>query len=172
LTGWPSEERHPSDTCGAWATGWFFGFKGHFVINHKGEWLGVSLSAGNCDDRNPKVIRALVHQVKGYLVGDKGYLSKTLKEELAQQGITLLTKVRKNMKQQLLDPIEKLFLKKRALIESVFDLLKDRYHLEHSRHRSPRNFMVHFFAAICAYHFEENKPSLHFAQTELALCKQ
>ncbi len=84
---------------------------------------------------------------------DKGYLSKTLKDELAQ-------------------PLEKLFLKKRALIESVFDLLKDRYHLEHSRHRSPRNFMVHLFAAICAYHFEENKPRLYFVQTELTLCQQ
>ena len=132
---------------------WFYGFKLHLSINTKGELLGFALSAGNTDDRNRAIIQQLTHFLEGILVGDKGYISKALTEELAQKGVHLLTKIKSNMKNALLDPVHKLFLKKRALSESVIDRIKETTSIEHSRHRSPLNFLVNTFASLAAYSF-------------------
>jgi hypothetical protein len=151
---------------------WFFGFKLHLTINTKAELLGFALSAGNTDDRNRAIIKQLTHFVEGILVADKGYISKALTEELAGKGIHLLTKIKSNMKNAPLDPLHKLFLKKRALIESVIDRIKETTSIEHSRHRSPVNFLVNTFASLAAYSFIEDKPHLYFSQPELALLQQ
>ena len=151
---------------------WFYGFKLHLTINTKGELLGVALSQGNTDDRNRSILKQVTHLLKGILVGDRGYIGKAVKEELAQGGIGLLTKIRSNMKNALLDPVHKLFLKKRALIESVIDRIKETTCIEHTRHRSPVNFLVNTFAALVAYYFLEDKPHLLFSKPEFALLQQ
>lgn len=151
---------------------WFYGFKLHITINAKGELLGFALSAGNTDDRNRSILKQATAVLKGILVGDKGYIGKALKEHLAGQGIHLLTKIKSNMKNALLDPLHKLFLKKRALVESVIDRIKETTSIEHSRHRSPVNFLVNTFAALAAYCFIEDKPHLHFVKSEFALLPQ
>lgn len=156
-------------TRGKTSVDWFYGFKLHVIINTKGELLGFALSQGSTDDRNRSVLKQLTRQLKGLLVGDKGYIGKALKEELAHQGIHLLTKIKSNRKNALLDPVHKLFLKKRALIESVIDRIKETTSIEHSRHRSPVNFLVNTFAALAAYCFIEDKPHLHFVKSQLAL---
>jgi len=151
---------------------WFYGFKLHMSINTKGEVLGFALSKGNTDDRNRSMLKQVTRLLKGILVGDKGYIGKALKEDLAQEGIHLLTKIKVNMKNALLDPLHKLFLKKRALIESVIDRIKETTSIEHSRHRSPVNFLVNTFAALAAYNFIEDKPHLHFVKAEIAYLPQ
>jgi hypothetical protein len=151
---------------------WFYGFKLHLSINTKGELLGFALSEGNTDDRNRSILKQVTRLVKGRLVGDKGYIGKALKEDLSHQGIHLLTKIKSNMKNALVDPLDKLFLKKRALIESVIGRLKEMTCIEHTRHRSPVNFLVNTFAALAAYHFLEDKPHLHFIKSEFALLPQ
>jgi hypothetical protein len=93
---------------------WLFGFKIHLIINPKREMLGFALSAGNTDERNRAVFKQLTHFVQGLLVGDRGYISQTFSQQLAQEGRHLLTKLKRNMKNALLDPLHKLFLKKRA----------------------------------------------------------
>ena len=148
---------------------WFYGFKLHVTINTKGELLGFALSTGNTDDRNRSILTQVTRQLKGLLVGDKGYIGKALKEDLAREGIHLLTKIKSNMKNALIDPVQKLFLKKRALIESVIGHIKETTSIEHTRHRSPVNFLVNTFAALAAYCFMDDKPHLHFLKYEFEL---
>lgn len=152
---------------GQTSVGWFYGFKLHLVINHLGELLGMRLTPGNVDDRQP--VPEMVKRLWGKLCGDKGYLSQSLSERLMQQDLQLITKVRKNMKQRLVSVFDKLLLRKRAVMESVIDQLKNISQIEHSRHRSVTNFIVNILAGLIAYRFREKKPSLNIEIKELAL---
>ena len=127
------------------------------------------LTAGNVDDRNIDVIYQLCHELWGKLFGDRGYISKTLFERLYREGIKLITRLRKNMKNVLMDMEDKLLLRKRAVIESVNDFLKNICQVEHSRHRSVPNFLVNLLAAISAYSFLPHKPSIHGLRNDRAL---
>ena len=138
--------------------GWFFGFKLHLVINDKGEIMAFKLTAGNVDDRKP--VPNLVKDLIGKLVGDKGYISQELFDRLYQQGLQLITKIKKNMKNKLMSVTDKLLLRKRAIIESVNDQLKNISQIEHTRHRSVWNFAVNILAGLCAYILQPKKPSI------------
>lgn len=141
------------------STGWFFGFKLHLVVNDCGEILAVCVTPANVDDRRcaPK----LCAELWGKLFGDKGYLSKTLFEQLFEQGLQLITKLRKNMKNQLMNMTDKLLLRKRALIETINDQLKNISQIEHSRHRSLTGFMTNVLAGLIAYCHQPKKPALN-----------
>lgn len=102
----------------------------------------------------------LEREVALLLVGDKGHISKELFRELFVDGIQLITKVKSNMKNCLMSVSDKILLRKRAVIESVNDELKNIAQLEHSRHRSFNNFIVNAVAAIAAYCFFPKKPSI------------
>lgn len=141
------------------STGWFYGFKLHLIINHLGEIINLKLTSGNVHDT--AVIEQLTNELKGILLGDKGYLSKAKTEILASRGLRLITPKRRNMKQS--KPIttdDKALLSKRGLIETVNDQLKNLHHIEHSRHRSVFNFMVNMMAAVVAYCLSPNKPKV------------
>lgn len=146
--------------------GWFFGFKLHLIINDKGEILSYALSKANTDDRNSKIINTLVQNIFGKLFGDRGYISKTLADYLWNDGISLIYKRRRNMKKQNLSDEDRLFLRKRSLIESVNDELKNICSIEHTRHRSLQGFMNNLLSGLCAYHFLPKKPSLKFESVE------
>lgn len=141
---------------GKTSVGWFYGFKLHLVINHSGEILSFCLTPGNVSDVNLEVMRKLTKSLFGKLFGDKGYLSSKLFEELYNKNITLITKIRKNMKNKLMDLFDKVLLRKRAVIESVNNFLKNICQIEHTRHRSPINFLVNLVAGLCAYSFLPN----------------
>jgi transposase len=145
---------------GKTSVGWFYGFKLHLVVNDRGELLAFCLTPGNVDDRHP--VPRLVRRLFGKLFGDKGYISAALAEHLlVTQGLVLITKLRKNMRARLLNTTDKLLLRKRAIIESVNDQLKNICQIEHTRHRSPYNFLVHLLAGLIAYCHQPKKPSLH-----------
>lgn len=146
--------------------GWFFGFKLHLIINDKGELLSFYLTKGNVDDRNIELMTAMTKEVFGKLFGDKGYISKALAELLFQDGIQLITKVRKNMKQQNLSDVDAILLRKRALVESVNDELKNICKIEHTRHRSVKGFLVNLIAGLTAYCFFPKKPSLNITPVQ------
>ncbi len=97
----------------------------------------------------------------GGLLGDRGYLSQALFEQLWEQDVQLITKVRNNMKNKLLPLFDKLLLRKRSISETVNDQLKNISQIEHSRHRSPFNFFVNLIAGLVAYTFREKKPSFN-----------
>ena len=141
------------------STGWFFGFKLHLVINDKGELMAFKVTAANVDDREP--VPDLVKNLVGKLIGDRGYISQPLFEELYQKGLQLVTRIRKNMKNKLMLLADKILLRKRAIIESVNDQLKNISQVEHTRHRSVFNFAVNILAALAAYVLQPKKPSLN-----------
>jgi hypothetical protein len=143
---------------------WFFGFKLHLVTNDCGELLNVRLTPGNVDDRRP--VPELVKGLFGKLFGDKGYISQTLFETLFEQGVQMVTKLRKKMKNRLVLMFDKIMLRKRAIIESVMDQLKNISQIEHSRHRSVTNFFVNLVAGLIAYTWREKKPSLNIRVKE------
>lgn len=140
-------------------TGWFFGFKLHLIINDHGEIINFQLTKGNIDDRKP--VPDLVENLTGKLIGDKGYLSKSLFDQLFNQGLQLITKIKKNMQNKIMPLIDKLLLRKRAVIESVNDQLKNISQIEHSRHRSVMGFMINLLSGISAYNLQPKKPSIY-----------
>ena len=139
--------------------GWFFGFKLHIVINDKGELIAFKMTPANTDDRVP--VDEMTQGLKGKLFGDRGYISQTLFNTLYQRGLQLVTKIKKNMKNKLMPLIDKLLLRKRAIVETVFDQLKNISQIEHSRHRSINNFMVNLVGGLAAYILQPKKPSLN-----------
>ena len=140
--------------------GWFFGFKLHLIINDKGEILSFYLTKGNVDDRDAKAITQTTKEIFGKLFGDKGYISKALSDLLFGNGIQLITAVRRNMKSKALSNEEKLLLRKRSVIETVNDELKNMCQVEHTRHRSISGFLLNVISAIAAYSFFPKKPSI------------
>jgi Transposase DDE domain len=143
---------------GKGSMGWFYGFKLHLVINEQGELLGLTLTPGQVDDRRP--VRKLVRHLWGKLFGDRGYLSQELFEQLLVQDLQLVTKLKRNMKNKLMPMLDKVLLRKRALIECVNDQLKNISQIEHTRHRSATNGIVNIIAAVVAYTFQPKKPAL------------
>lgn len=141
------------------SVGWFFGFKLHLVINDCGEIMAFKLTAGNVDDR--KVAPDLMSGLFGKLFADKGYISQNLFSKLFDLGVQLITKLKKNMKNKLMPVIDKILLRKRGVIESVNDQLKNISQIEHTRHRSVWNFIANILGALIAYMLKPNKPSLN-----------
>jgi transposase len=150
---------------GKTSMGWFYGFKLHAIINSRGELIRLKLTPGNVDDRKP--IPELCQGLFGQLFADKGYLGKELAEILAKQGIQLITPLRKNMKAVPRTDFEKAILRRRALIETVFDELKNLCQIEHTRHRSVANFVVNLMAGIMAYCLSDHKPTLSLTRVNL-----
>jgi hypothetical protein len=148
---------------GKTSTGWFFGFKMHFLFNDRGELLECTLTAGNVDDRKP--VPRIVKHLFSKLVGDKGYISRQLQDELRETfRIQLITKLKRNMKNQLMPLADRLLLRKRAIVETIIDQLKNISQIEHSRHRSLANFLVNLLCGLIAYCHQPKKLSLHFGE--------
>ena len=105
----------------------------------------------------------------GKLVGDRGYLSQQLFKALWDRGLQLITKIRKNMHNKLMPLADKLLLRKRAIIETINDQIKNIQQVEHTRHRSLVNAMVNVLAALVAYTHQPCKPSLNLSKNELKL---
>lgn len=148
---------------GKTSTGWFFGFKLHVVINMLGEIVSLALSEGNITDNNERLLTQLLHGLQGKIYGDKGYIIKPeVRKKFFNLGIQFITKIRSNMKNILMHTLDKIILGYRGIIESVGNVLKNTFYLEHSRHRNIQNFSVHIFSTVCAYFFKKEKPSLPF----------
>lgn len=151
-----------ADTAGRGKSsmGWFFGFKLHAIINHRGELVNLSVTQGNVDDRKP-VKQLCENRVFGKLFADKGYIDKKLTAWLDKAlDVELITQVKKNMKPKAIERLNKRLLKRRALIETVFDELKHICQIEHSRHRSHVGFMSNLIAGLIAYCHQPKKPTL------------
>jgi hypothetical protein len=96
----------------------------------------------------------------GKIYADKGYIGRELFSKLWQRGLHLITGIRHNMRNYLMPLADKLMLRKRFAIETVLDILKTEMGLEHARHRSVMNAMVHVLSCLVAYAFRPGKPSI------------
>jgi hypothetical protein len=117
------------------------------------------------DDRKP--VPKLVKSLIGKLFGDRGYISKQLTQLLANQDIQLITTLKKDMKAQAIDAFDKLMLRKRSIIETINDQLKNIFDLEHARHRSLFNYLSNIVACLVAYSYQEKKPALNLREADL-----
>ena len=134
---------------GKTSVGWFYGFKLHVIVSDCGELLSCFITPGNTDDRKP--VPKLAGRLWGKLFGDKGDICEPLKLLLKEAGLEFLTKLKKNQKPQQISASDKVLLRKRAIIETVFDQLKNISQIEHTRHRSFWNFLVNVVAGLAAY---------------------
>lgn len=142
---------------------WFFGFKLHLVVNDRGEILNITITPGNVDDRKP--VLDLLRGIFGKVFGDRGYVSKSLAEKLLKDyKINFFAKPKRNMKNHLMKIKDKLLSRKRSIIETIIDQLKNISQIEHSRHRSVVNAMVNIISGLIAYCHQPKKPSLHREQ--------
>lgn len=115
------------------------------------------LTAGNVDDREPLKSKRFTEPLFGKLFADRGYISQNLFETLFVDDLHLVTRIKKNMKNSLMILYDKLILRKRAIIETVNDELKNVCHIEHTRHRSVENFAVNHVAGLIAYNLLPKK---------------
>jgi hypothetical protein len=142
--------------------GYFLGFKLHLVVNDKGEILNFVITPGNVDDREPLRDEHLLQKVFGKLFADKGYIGQKLFEQLFINGIHLVTGIRRNMKNSLMSMNDKIMLRKRSIIETINDELKNICQIEHSRHRTFGNFLTNLISGLLAYSFLPKKPSIKY----------
>ena len=103
--------------------GWFFGFKLLLVFNHLNEIGACKLTPGPVHDTRP--VPQLTKQLLGKLFADKGYIGKKLAEELLRHGLTLFTRMRKNIKALPLAMSDKLLLNARNMAETIIGSLKE-----------------------------------------------
>jgi hypothetical protein len=149
--------------------GWFYGFKLHLIVNEKGELISFFITPGNVPDNNIETVTKLAKRLHGKLFGDRGYISKELFAALWDQGVQLITGIRRNMKNKLLPLMDKVMLRGRSIIETINDQLKNQEQIEHTRHRSPVNFGVNLFSGLIAYQLQPKKPHMDFSRTEQGL---
>jgi hypothetical protein len=150
---------------GKTSMGWFFGLKLHFVINHKGQIMALKITPGNTADST--VLDEITQHLSGKLYADKGYIGRALFSKLWQRGLHLITGIRRNMRNYLMPLADKIMLRKRFVIETVLDILTCEIGLEHSRHRSVINAMVHVLSCLVAYAFRPSKPSISLNSKKL-----
>lgn len=138
---------------GKTSTGWFYGPKLFLVINAFGEIMNAFFTLGNVADNHLPTMIRLFSKLKGWAFADKGFINQKAVEQLLSKGLHLITGIRQNMKNKLINMEQKLLLQKRGIIESVNDILKTVCDIEHSRHRSPINALVNLYAGLCSYTF-------------------
>ena len=102
----------------------------------------------------------LFDRLQGWAFADKGFINGQATEQLLQKGLHLVTGIRSNMKNKLMNYTQKILLQKRGMIESIYDILKTVCDIEHSRHRSPVNALLNVFAGVCAYTYLERLPNI------------
>jgi hypothetical protein len=150
---------------GKTSTGWFFGLKLHFVINHKGQIMALKITPGNTADST--VLDEISQHLRGKLYADKGYISREVFTKLWQRGLHLITGIRRNMRNHLMVLGDKIMLRKRFVIETVLNILKSEMGLEHTRHRSPVNAMVHILSCLVAYAYRPGKLSISLTNRKI-----
>ena len=148
--------------------GYFYGFKLHLICDSRGRLANFCLTPANVDDRTP-LKNGLADQLIGRMYGDKGYVSQELFEQLWQQGLSFVTTIRKNMKNKLLLLSDKLLQRKRSLIETINDQLKNICDMEHSRHRSFHNFFNNLTSGIIAYSYMDKLPEIKLTPEQYSL---
>lgn len=149
---------------GKTTSGWFYGFKLHLIINEKGEILAFQLTPGNVSDVS--TVETLSKGIIGKLFGDKGYISAELGKSLLKRNLELFTTIRSNMKQKFMALTDKILLRKRSIIETINDQLKNISQIEHTRHRSIGNFFINLLAGIAAYSHQTKKPSINLTEND------
>jgi len=152
-------------TRGTSSMGWFFGLKRHLAVNDQGELLACCVTPGTGDDRAP--VPPMVQRLRGTLSGDRGSMSAPVTTVLCEHGLPLMTRLRKHRKNHRMPLAETLLVRTRAISASISDQRTQISQMEHSRHRSPTNVVVHVMAGLLASSHHAKTPGLHLDQCVL-----
>ena len=141
---------------------WFYGFKLHMIINDRSQIIAIKITQGNKDDRVAFEELIAKTNLKGKCYADKGYISKSLFSRLYTKGLILITGIKRNMKNYLMPMLDRIFLRKRFIIETIFGYIKEHFNIRPNKHRSPTNFFASLFAALIAYQIKPSKPKIAY----------
>ena len=130
----------------------------HIIIDDAGNLLNVKITPGNINDR--KTLNKIRGGIFGLLFGDKRYISRALFLRLISNGVKLVAGIAKNMRNVYMPFHEKIMLRKRSIVETVFDYSKNKMQLEHARHRSPVNAFIQVITTLITYQMKPCKPSI------------
>lgn len=150
--------------------GWFYGFKLHVICDFNGNIIKCNMTKGSANDL--KIGAKMMKDLRGKIYADKGYIGKKEFLQLLDNGLILITGIKKNMKNRVLEVWDKILLKKRSLIESMYNIMKNTLHLEHSRHRSVVNAGIYYVTTLIAYCWKPTKPKIKFTKQETQLLQQ
>ena len=150
---------------GKTSMGWFYGLKLHFVVNHKGQVVALRITPGNTADST--VLDEMTRHLAGKPCADKGHVGRALFTTLWRRGLHLTTSVRRNVRNHLMPLADNAMPRKRFLVETALDTLKSETGLEHSRHRSVINAMVHVLSCLVGYAFRPGKPSISLTARQI-----
>ena len=145
---------------GKTSTGWFYGLKLFLVINQYGQIIKFLFTPANIADNNANMLYKLFDMLKGKAFGDRGFITRKTFENLLKRGLKLVTGIRRNMKNKLMEIQEKFLLAKRGIIECIYDLLMTICDIDHTRHRSPVNAFVHIMGGLAAYSYFDKLPNI------------
>lgn len=134
----------------------YYGFSGHVMISGQGCITGFTFTAANVDERDAML--EITNNIKGLLLGDKGYIRPALQEYLAKIGINLQTPLRDNMQDDRDPEFIKLLISTRRLVETVIGQLTERFNIAkvwardawHQTNRVARKILSHTMAMACA----------------------
>ena len=149
----------------------YFGYKVHALITFDGVIKTLELTSASVDDR--KALPDLVeNQGKLVILGDKGYVSQSLKETLVNEGITLLALPRSNSKEAFQSSIRKMIVKQRRKIGTVFSQWNDQFHMEHVLAKSFYGLCSRLVTKIFGYNLCLLLNSMFSATAEISKIKQ
>jgi hypothetical protein len=127
----------------------YYGFEGQVLVSAEGVICGYTLAAANRDERD--MLLDITQGLSGLLIGDKGYIRPSLKEELARQALDLQTPLRKNMQDPRPKTAVDQLMKVRRLIETVIGQLTERFHIEKVRARDTWHLTNRFIRKLLAH---------------------
>ncbi len=100
------------------------------------------------------------------MVSSQHTVCNGLFEQLYAQGVQLITPIRNNMKNKLMPLADKVLSRKRSIIETINDHLKNISQILHTCHPSVTNFAINLIAGLIAYTHQAKKPSLNLSKKE------
>jgi IS5 family transposase len=119
----------------------FFGYRLHLAVTLGGVILDFELTAANADEREVALEMLEGHTGRTFL-GDKGYVSASVAQELAGSNVRLLAARRANQRERLPQQLKRLSKRFRQIIETVNGQLTEQFGIE-------QNY-AHSFWGLCA----------------------
>jgi hypothetical protein len=146
--------------------GYFHEFKLQLIVNDKGEILNFVIIQANVNDREPLPNERFVKKTTGKLYGSKGNISKEITNTLFIDGLHLITTIRNNMKNCWMELKDKIMLRKKTVIETINEELKNMCQVEQSRHRSFVNVTANILSRLIGIKLLPKKPSIKYETFE------
>ncbi len=106
----------------------YFGFHSHLLVDERGIPVQLSLTAANIDERDAAY--EIINDIQGLVIGDKGLIRPTFKEDCLKGNIKLETPLRRNMKDSRPRSVVHFLMNVRRRIETTIDQLVQYFDIE------------------------------------------